>query len=151
MQEIITKLKDKTKVKAFGLMEPEEREVYEKVGKKNCLYYGGTITEWIEVAVGYESFSSKDTYAIKPDYQPESEFVDLEIRQAKDFLGIEAGRSLGVLINGDFTRLGYLVDDPKFNGFCSGVSYIMREAFWIVGTVASIKENGKKVWVRIRK
>ncbi len=149
MQEIITKLKDKTQVKAFGLMEPVEREVYEKVGKENLLFYTN-YDNWIEPMGGYGHFKGTVTYAIKPDYQPEPEFVDLEIRQAEDFLGIEAGRVEGVLINVDFTRLSYLVDDPNFQCFWSGESFAMREAFWVTGTVASIKANGKKVWARFR-
>ena len=65
---MITKLKDKTKAQAFGLMSPEKQECLKKVGKKNCLSYS-ILGCWEQVED--ECFVSVSTYAIKPDYQPE--------------------------------------------------------------------------------
>ena len=74
--ELIKRLKDKNYVRAFGLMTPEEQECFRKIGKENCYIYTSEGT-W---ACPYQSpgFANKWTYAIKPDYQPEPEFVDLE-------------------------------------------------------------------------
>ncbi len=78
MNDLIKKLKDKTYVRAFGLMLPKERECFRKVGKGNCTLYGGKERGWWNCAVA-EGFDDICTYAIKPDYQPE--FVDLEIKK----------------------------------------------------------------------
>ncbi len=147
MQEIIEKLKDKTKVKAFGLMEPEEREVYKKAGNRNCLYYL-VKDSWPSTLSG--NFLDANTYIIKPDYQPEPEFVDLEIVMT-------GGCWLGVwqeddspLPHQNFTQLHCLPSLPNFHCFWSGEIYTAGRLFWQTGTVASIKANGKKVWARFR-
>ena len=90
MNNLIEKLKDKTYVRAFGLMTPLERECLEKVGKRNC--YEFTSHRWI-VPTG-DSFFGWLTYAIKPDYQPESEYVDYEIGVGSpdNMLGVYLGK-----------------------------------------------------------
>jgi hypothetical protein len=80
---IIEKLKDKKRVRAFGLMSPEEQECYWRVGSQNCLKYngvGGSGTGWIEIQEEVSFYYDNQTYAIKPDYQPEPEFEDYEIK-----------------------------------------------------------------------
>ena len=113
-KDIIENLKDKSFVRAFGLMKPEEQEVYRKMTKGNCIFYtsGG---QWSDT-IG-EIFLSNHTYAIKPDYQPEPEYVDLEIVTAFSWLGIWR---IGSGIEGlpyDFIHLHCLPSLPNFEGF----------------------------------
>ena len=120
MKDIIKKLKDKTYVRPFGLMAPEEQECFRKVKRYNCVCFAESIV-WISCSGGI--FANVETYAIKPkpDYQPESEFVDLEI--AEHAQGIVQIWWLGVwkdkheFLPYDFTHLHYLPSLPKFEGF----------------------------------
>ncbi|MCJ7778847.1 MAG: hypothetical protein MUP16_11110 [Sedimentisphaerales bacterium] len=119
MNDMIEKLKDKNFVRAFGLMKPEERECFKKVGTSNCIFYnpGGN---WFTIRTDMD-FDRDRTYAIKSDYQPEppkSEPEDIEITQQGNWLGIV--RPWGVdysRIPHDFTHLGDLTSHPKFEGF----------------------------------
>ena len=74
MNDLIEKLKQKDYVRAFGLMSKEEQECYEKVAPENCLYYSHS-NSWKAVW----AFNDHQTFAIKPDYQPEPETEDIEI------------------------------------------------------------------------
>jgi len=87
MKELIEKLKDKTYVRAFGLMTPEEREAIRNLGAGKCLCFTGL--GWKQAfGNGTNEFGSGNTYAINPDYQPPEEFVDVEICIGKtDMLG----------------------------------------------------------------
>jgi hypothetical protein len=80
MNELIKKLKDKNYVRAFGLMKPEERECYQKVGSENCIMFS---------SLGWSTFKTEfvwiNTYAIRPGYQPEPEATMNElIEKLKD-------------------------------------------------------------------
>ena len=83
MNEMIEKLKDKDYVRAFGRMKPEEQECFKKVGAINCLFYNYH-GKWEVLTEDKANFMNCNTYAIKPEYQPEPEFVDLEIVEIKD-------------------------------------------------------------------
>lgn len=97
-KELVEKLKNKDYVREFGRMSEEERELYKKVGARNCVRYGSVhgICGWHNAFDFYERFS----YAIKSDYQPEPEYEDVEIQNWVAF-----------------GKLGYL--DTKLNKFFS--------------------------------
>ena len=97
MGTMIINLQDKTYVRAFGLLSPEEQECLRKVGRDNCLFYS-SFDRWDTVPKG-NTFSKQDTYAIKPDYQPEPETMDLEIKKGNED-GVGGGKCwLGIWTN----------------------------------------------------
>ena len=135
MNELIEKLKDKNYVRAFGLMTPGEQKLLRKANTSNCLFYnpGGN---WLTIRCDMD-FDRDRTYAIKPDYQPEPEYVDLEIEleECKDEHG-ELRRFLGVwntpksfFLPYQFTHLHCLPSLPNFDGI------------WFRG------ENSQEVWI----
>jgi len=147
-KELIEQLKDKNYVRAFGLMTPEEQECFRKVGKKNCRWFTGA--NWVECADPF-TWGRVATYAIKPDYQPEPEFVDLEIVSlACSDIGKQGIQLLGVLsvsfLPYHFTHLHCLPNLPNFEGFkeehVEGTLAIERIARYI--------HEGKKVFARFR-
>lgn len=72
MNDLIEKLKDKTYVRAFGLMLPEEQACFEEARLDNCLCYAKA--KWRQAyGGGTGAFGEDMTYAIKSDYQPEPE------------------------------------------------------------------------------
>ena len=113
---IIEKLKDKTYVRAFGLMTPEEQETLEKVELENLICLRGQFNKII-----WENITSKPsdcpalTYAIKPGYQPEPEYVDLEIVLSGCFLGAWTSKIKPASYS--FTRLHCLPSLPNFERF----------------------------------
>ena len=73
---IIEHLKDKSTAQPFGLRTPEEQEIFRKAGKPNVLYYcvDGT---W-EILTNPD-WCCDSTYILRPDYQPEPEYIDIEL------------------------------------------------------------------------
>jgi hypothetical protein len=110
-KEMIKNLQDKTYVRAFGLMTLEEQECFKKVGAKNCHKFftdsGWDNCEHLE----YDAF----TYAIKPDYQPEPEFVDFRIEVVSGHL------SITMAVDEENVQTLYLHELPSLPGF---------ECFW---------------------
>ncbi len=147
---IVEKLKDKDYVRAFGLMSKEEREVYKKVGKDNCLAFG--INNWLN-GIG-EHFDWYMTYAIKPDYQAQPEFVDLEIGIYGGFLGVDKDPRInwpsGIVYS---CRLSCIVEMPNFECFYV-VAKDLRPNLNVdisLCEVAKHKSEGKKVYARFRR
>jgi len=148
---MINKLKDKTYVRAFGLMSPEEQECLRKVGKKNCEYYDGNWTNSYNPI-----FVAGSTYAIKPDYKPKPEFVDLEIIIVGGWLGVQIpGPGFPIELPYIFTHLHCL---PSLQGFqCfweepkGFTGYMLNQAFWRISLVSPKISEGKKVFARFRK
>ena len=132
MNKLIEKLKDKTYIRAFGLLSLEEQECLRKVNKDRAIILYNHPGEW--QSSSHWNFSNPSlTYAIKPDYQPEPEpepeFVDLEI--VKHSQGtVEQTWWLGVWKYSDleehkflpylFTHLHCLPSLPNFQGFFVG-------------------------------
>lgn len=78
MNKIIEHLKAKPHAQPFGLRTSEEQEVFKKATRRNCLIYIETDTWRLPSRV--DSFFAKDrTYILKPDYEPEPEYVDIEV------------------------------------------------------------------------
>ena len=83
--EIITKLKDKNTAQAFGLCSPEEKAMFKKVGKGNCLCLCDTGV-WDDLAFANRDFYLGITHVIKPDWEPEPEpeYDDSPVSTSKD-------------------------------------------------------------------
>ena len=148
MNEMIEKLKDKDYVRAFGLMKPEEQECLKKVRKENCVIFNDT---WALPYQLCQPFENRFTYAIKPDYQPEPEFVDLEIVEGKDgFLGVYNKEPIP-MTNFPFVHLHCLPSLPNFEGFYMPDPVITDgHEYLFIGTVARNIAEGKKVYARFR-
>lgn len=158
MNELIEKLKKKGYVRAFGLMTPEEQECFEKVGKKNCIYLltnEENEDSWMDGKYSHKVFKGDTTYAIKPDYQPEPEYVDLEIERCSDSEGIVwlgawseehiKPSEKGMKLPYPFTHLHCLPSLPGFDGFEVDGNTIPTEY------VASNISVGCKVIAKFRK
>ena len=151
MNDLIKKLQDKTYVRAFGLMEKMgSRECFMEVGKENCLVFAsesnGCGGRWRN-ATGL-SFDDAETYAIKPDYQPE--FVDLEIEILNEYLGVWGYKSKPrISLPHDFTHLHCLPSLPKFKCFF----YLAKgkEHTLCIVDVAKRISEGKTVYARLWK
>ena len=119
---LIEKLKDKTYVRAFGLMTPEEQKCFREVGSKNRLVLLHTGWEEDTGYIGEQqqrgpSFSY--TYAIKPDYQPELEHVDVKITRDGGYLCVYREDLIITKENCllSFIPVGHLTSLPNFHGF----------------------------------
>jgi hypothetical protein len=142
-KEIIKRLQDKTYVRAFGLMSSEEQAVYVHVGTQNCIVF--RYLEWIR-PMNPSAFSNDFTYAIKPDYKPEPEYIDLEIKATHNRLYADPEKGSGLTGR---TTLHKLVSRPNF------------ECFWYdterstpplnLCEVSKIHNQGKQVYARLRK
>ena len=159
MNKLIEKLKDKTYVRAFSLMTPEEQQCLEKVGPQNCLILcqsgiNPQVIIWDNNNMA--DFSGYRTYAIKPDYQPEPEYVDLEIvkghdKEKDDWLGVHTDyKTKNDFLPHTFTHLHCLPSLPNFECFfyedieCGVVelntNWVSRE-----------RDDSTKVYARFRK
>ena len=154
-KEIVEKLKDKTYVRAFGLMSPEEQDIYESAGPQNCLIlcqlgHNPRDYEWcnneMDFLAGYR------TYAIKPDYQPEPEFVDLEIVKELHTFGKKCLIVLGCICTEEdiFIPLHELPSLPNFEGFYTD-KYPMGQLVEYQRISYRINVEKKKVFARFRR
>jgi hypothetical protein len=143
MNEIIKKLKDKTYVRAFGLMTQEERDCFKKVGKGNCVYFSSS-NGWFGCIEDSCGFMIEYTYAIKPDYQPEPEYVDLGIYHNTAY------KYLGADLEDGYYFIQNLSGLPNFEGF-----YINKYSDWTPAEYQRISHRieveKKKVFARFRK
>lgn len=131
MNTIIENLKDKTYVRAFGLMTSEEQEYIKKAGERNCVCY----TLGWEQAHFTKPYNG-NTYAIKPDYRTEPEYRDLEV--------VDIANLLGVKDKGVFSPLYKLSSLPNFEGFKVDENPIPTDY------VARNISKGKTVYARFR-
>jgi hypothetical protein len=96
-QEMIGKLKKPTLAQPFGLLPESQQDILETAGKANCLYYGGS--GWGQSGGSWPQsvgarFADDSTYILKPDYQPESEYVDVPVCQGYGvYLGFSKSES----------------------------------------------------------
>lgn len=146
-KEIIKRLQDKTFVRAFGLMEetlPGSQECYRKVGKENCLFYTGN--DW-EQLKGVDFYN--ETYAIKPDYKPEPEFLDLEIIEQAGWLGVSRHDKVS---HQPFTYIHCLPSLPNFVEFYVIAEDLRPDLIVEIGIddVAQHIFEGKTVFARFR-
>ena len=153
MNELIEKLK-KNKI-AFGLMTPEEQECFRKVGAINCLFYNYH-GKWETLTADKANLMNCNTYAIKPDYQPEPEFVDLEITKHAEgtlkqtwWLGVWADERVD--LPHAFTHLHCLPSLPGFRYFWYINLAVGTEARIHFAHVAKKIDEGKTVYAKLRR
>lgn len=126
-QEIIEKLKDPKQAQPLCLRSKEEQKILIKAAPKNCLFLCDRLG-WTE------------NYILKPDYEPESEWMDVEVKVA----GI---------------RLQVHVPDRGMWPIQSLPSFVKFIKFWRADDestqapedVATLIYEGKKVFARFRK
>jgi hypothetical protein len=109
-KEIIEKLKKPTLAQPFGLLPESQQDILGTAGKANCLYYRGS---WEQPVRG--RFADDTTYILKPDYQPEPEYEDINIVGYGLYLGAYGG--LGSILPHHFNHLHILTALPSFVGF----------------------------------
>jgi hypothetical protein len=156
-KELIKKLKDKNYVRAFGLMSNQEKEILLSVGYKNRLVYSSIDTWKDDTAAIAWANRSNLTYTIKPDYQPEPEYVDLEVESNKVWLEIkntagEGGGSINYLPYG-FTLLHCLPSLPNFDCFYV-VAKDLKPNLTVEISLCEVAKHvseGKTVYARFRK
>lgn len=149
-QSLIKKLKDPEQAQPFGIYEkyfPEKAAILKKANKENCLLL--IDNNWKNLNSG--SFCKHMTYTLKPDYQPEPEYVDLEIELDDGFYG--ACSDKGILLPFAFTHLHCLPSLPGF--FCfwqeeknEGYKDTEHISPYVVATRI---DGGMKVYARFRK
>ena len=132
----------KSNKKAFGLMEPEEQECLEEVGKQNCLVYTNG-DKWEDAAEC--SFQYGNTYAIKPNYQLEPEPVDLEIFALDGWLMVQRDSNCEFLPYLQ-THLHCLPSLPNFEGFIETSAH----GTLAIERIAKYISEGKTVYARFR-
>ena len=146
-KEIIKRLKDKKFVRAFGLMLPEEQECFKEVGERNCLFYTN-LNQWSGQEHG---FANSVTYAIRPNYQPEPEFQDVEITRQGNWLGITRPWAEDYSrFPSDFNNLHCLPSLPNFEFFFYWKETGIREIFFD-DVATRIRKDKEKVYARFRK
>ena len=124
---------------AFGLLTPEEQECLLKIGNFNCLMY--TEKKWCEA----NAFDADFTYTIKPDYQPDPEYVDLEIKESNYRLVVFIDTRIKELIS-EFTCISLLPSLPNFKCFQDeGGGMLMFD------DVSTRISEGRKVYARLRR
>jgi hypothetical protein len=148
MDNLIKKLQDKSYVRAFGLMSPEEQQILATAKYKNRFVF---ISGWVD---DFDGVGGRDefTFALKPDYQPEPEYVDLEIKQEGHRLAVHSVHPFPVhyyhFMPHNFTPLHCLPSLPNFEGFWVNSPSTPCSFEYISRTI----RNGKKtVYARFRK
>ena len=136
---IIEHLKDKSKARPYGLRSPEEQEIFRKAGKPNVLYY--SINGTWELLTN-PSWYSDSTYVLNPDYQPEPEFIDIEIVPDGIFWKLRESMP-GCTAN---TSLRTAPIHQKFVQFRTGDTYTRH-----TGIATGWANEGDKVVARFRK
>ena len=159
MKDLIEKLKDKNYVRAFGLMTKAEQMVFEGVGEVNCLKFHG-MTGVKELWLTAHHFCNTDTYAIKPDYKPEPEYVDYLIEvcdgedgdesDLKSFLGVKHKLDSNPILPREHTYLYALSSLPNFHWFWYEPVPGTKYDFTDDGKVAGLRREGHEVYARFR-
>jgi hypothetical protein len=138
MNELIEKLKKNEK--PFGLLSKEEQECLNKIPLK---YIKGFYGEKWETPM---SFVRHIAYYICPDYQPEPEYEDYEIKENGNQLGIWEEIEEGV---SHWIPLWEIPAEPKFKEFWYELyGYNVSTT---IDKVASEIRNGYKVFARLYK
>jgi hypothetical protein len=153
MNDLINRLKvNENPHRIFADMSEEEQECLKKVGPLNCKfltceYKTNSNLNWNELGCS-SHFLPVGIYRIKPDYQPEPEYVDLPIEEKTDFDGQWLGvrRIPGMNLPIAFTFLHMLPSLPGFVGFQTQADNCVR-----LSDVANLHAAGFKIIARFRK
>ena len=140
MNELIERLKSNEK--PFGLLSKEEQECFNEIGMKNCEIY--RYSKWNQAV--HNIFHTDSTYRIKPDYQPEPEYDDLEIKEyefiyyPRKMLGIDLG-------NGESYILSKVPSMPNFECFLGEDNKVIH----CIANISYYINEGNKVIARLRR
>lgn len=131
-KELIEKLKDPKQAQPFCLRSEEERVILTKADPSNCLLMSG-VNKWTP-SRNHASLSTTDTYILKPDYEPEPEYEDIEV-----VADVEGALRLSHAISGKFGQLridiissrkdfvGFFYDINSTHDHCGTASRVARE------------------------
>ena len=152
MKDLIEKLKD-NKV-GWLFLNKEERECLKQANLKAAVDNLKFSGEWEGSSKGWDLSGpgANEVFRIKPYYQPESEYVDLEIvSRACSDIGASGAQWLGVLSSAsflpwNFTHLHCLPSLPNFECFWKNNPH--EEIY--VDIVARNIRNNYKVYARFR-
>jgi len=153
---LIEKLKANKRPWIFLTIEEKDclRKANETGMVENLIYNG----EWECLGKPWKGLGSgkNGTYRIKPDYQPEPEFEDLEI--VKYYQGVAKQACwLGVwkedydFLPYEFTHLHCLPSLPNFNKFWFTDDLTGKECKVLYSDVSNARDQGSKVFARFRK
>ena len=138
---IIEHLKDKSKAQPYGLRTPEEQAVLTTAGKKHALYLRGcTNAKWDKPVNDGSPYYEDCTYILNPDYQPEPEFLDIEVVRVEGEIRLKENCP-----NSQYTYLWWAQCDKDFVGFLTDEGWIAFDR------VATTLYGRKKVVARFRK
>ena len=135
MKELVEKLKKNEKV--WSRLSKEEQACFEKVGKKNCVFWSQTC-QWKSPSPIFGSFISNDIYRIKSDYQPKPEIKKYEIKNRDDDLRVVGYSGYGH----DNPCIHLCPTRPNFSHFELDNGTI----FYVCGAVAKYMRQGYKVF-----
>jgi len=145
MSEMIEQLKN-NKV-CFGELSAEEKEVFNKVGPENCLLRHHA--KWMALR-SKAKFYHHFTYKIRSDYQPDQEYVDLEIVENDGWLGADSSELPNSPFQAnEFVHLHCLLSMPGFVGFWE-YDEVIVEKMVLLSSVA-IRRKYHTVYARIEK
>ena len=156
MNKLIEKLKDNEAHKIFADMSNEEQQVLWSLMATNALQHLTEDMNWCQKSKESKLFNLS-IYRIKPDYQPEPEFVDLEVvRHAEGtveqtwWLGVWADKRAE--LPHAFTHLHCLVSLPNFECFWNKIPSPVdsENTFYCLGLVTKMRNAGHKVYARFR-
>ena len=136
-KELIDKLKDPKQAQPFGLRSKAEQELLTKAGRPNCRWYdedGWNVQKC-------DSYCKETTYILKPDYEPEPEYEDIEIEG-----------SLWLMVKSDpyNTTLRTMVDLTGHRNFVKFYADICKRISLedVAGAYRTAQERGHKVYAR---
>jgi len=141
-KDLIEKLKKNEM--PFGLLTKEEQKCLKEVGKEYCQYFDGS--KWN--SRGGTLFILDATYRIKPDYQPEPEYIDIEITEEDGWLGIDCKRLYKQELQYPFLHLHCVPSMPNFANFWRGND---KEIYVHFQDISQLINQGRTVYARFRK
>ncbi len=137
-KELIEKLKHKDLAQPYCLLTKKEKRILKDAGYKNRLVLQVDGTFFSDAEGNKQNL---DVYILKPDYEPEPEWIDIEIVEGGQWLKLKENQP-GKPGN---TWLLDCVANPRFVGFVSDSGWVRLEE------IATRIHNGQKVIARFRR
>jgi len=141
--EMIEKLKKNEK--GFGFLEPEEQVFLKSIGNENRLFF--SIKGWAPDPS--KSTNINNIFRIKPDYQPEPEYEDIEIVKLEGgYPSVRDMKILGIYYKCGNVWLGDIPAMPDFWDFIDLDAIVQAVDFKYVASRLRLKH---KVVARFRR
>jgi hypothetical protein len=140
-KDLIEKLKDPKQAQPYGILSEDEQAVLNKAGMSMCRVYCGT---WEPTGGMY--FCENSAYILKPDYEPEPEYEDYEIRDTGGLLGIQNDCGERRIFHFDalpydYIHLHCLPSLPNFVGFYVAPKTPGERPILMVNVATAIREG----------